>query len=370
MHVCLSRTDFLAALGRVKPLANKFGLVQLAAAADGTLTLTTADATRHLQDHTPATVTEPGTASARAALLFDLVRLAEGADVILRLAPPALIVECGRARHELAQRSGEPDLPPLPVLPSDAATFTVEDSALRGLLAQTAAAVSTDPVRHILCGVSVRLGAGQLEVAGCDGRRLSVGTCACPVPGTLSFILPSPTVRDLLRFLGTDCGAPAALQVAVQDRRIRFRLGTLTLVSALIEGEYPDYRRIIPEAEAVASLSRVELVSALEALALVADAVTLEFGASQLVLRSHGSRGTERLGTATATLPVAAQRVVTGTYSVQLLRETLAAAPAENIEFCQNPSGTALLRGAPDWCGVVSALTPQRPPSAAAATNP
>ena len=99
-----------------------------------------------------------------------------------------------------------------------------------------------------------------------------------------------------------------------------------------------------------------------------ADAVVLEFGRSSLVLRSHGGRGTERLGETTETLLVAASKTAKGTYSVQLLRETLAAAPAESVAFSQSDSGTAVLRVAgsdtnPTWIGVVSDLTLGKPKS-------
>ena len=367
MNLSLSRSEFLAALGRVKPLANKFGLVQFTAADDGTLTLTTAGDTRHLQDRTPATVAEPGTASTRAALLFDLVRLAEGADVSLRLEPKALVVECGRAKHELALRAEAEHFPPLPTLGADATTFTVEDTAFRALLEQTSSALSTDPVRQILCGTSLRLADGTLEAAGCDGRRLLVANCLCPEGGKVEFILPAAAGRDLLRFLGTEAGEPAALRIGVEEGHAQFRLGTMVLSTGLIQGTYPNYRGIIPpDPTAIASLPRVDVVRALETIALVADAVTLEFGRSSLVLRSHGGRGTERLGETTETLLVSASKTAKGTYSVQLLRETLAAAPAESVAFSQSDNGTAVLRVAgsdtnPTWIGVVSDLTLGKP---------
>ena len=369
MNITLARSEFLAALGRVKPLANKFGLVQFTAADDGTLTLTTAGDTRHLQDRTPATVAEPGTASARAALLFDLVRLAEGADVNLRLEAKALVVECGRARHELALRAEAETFPPFPTLGADASTFQVEDTAFRALLEQTSSALSTDPVRQLLTGTSLRLADGLLEAAGCDGRRLLVANCGCPEGGTVEFILPAAAGRDLLRFLGTEAGEPAALQIGVADGHAQFRLGTMALATGLIQGAYPNYRGIIPpDPQAIASLPRVDVVRALETIGLVADAVVLEFGRSSLVLRSHGGRGTERLGETTETLLVAASKTAKGTYSVQLLRETLAAAPAESVAFSQSDSGTAVLRVAgsdtnPTWIGVVSDLTLGKPKS-------
>ena len=369
MNITFSRSDFLAALGRVKPLANKFGLVQFTAEADGTVTLTTAGDTRHLQDRAPATVAEPGTASARAALLFDLVRLAEGADVSLRLEPKALVVECGRARHELALRAEAETFPPFPTLGADATTFSLEDTALRALLEQTSSALSTDPVRYVLCGTSLRLADGVLEAAGCDGRRLLVANCPCPERGKVEFVLPAAAGRDLLRFLGAAAGEPAAVSIGVEDGHAQFRLGTLSLATGLLQGAYPNYRAIIPpDPTPIASLPRVDVVRALETIGLVADAVTLEFGRSSLVLRSHGGRGTERLGDATETLLVAATKTVKGTYSVQLLRETLAAAPAESVAFSASDSGTAVLRVAgndtdPTWIGVVSDLTLGKPKS-------
>ena len=170
-----------------------------------------------------------------------------------------------------------------------------------------------------------------------------------------------------LRFLGTAAGEPAALHIGVREGQAQFRLGTLALATSLIEGSYPNYRAIIPTVhDALASLPRIDVVRALETISLVADAVTLEFSPSQLVLRSHGGRGTERLGEATETLLVAASQTAKGTYSVQLLRETLAAAPAESVAFSQSDNGTAVLRVAgsdtnPTWIGVVSDLTLGKP---------
>ena len=379
MKLTISRTEFLTALAAVKPVARASSLpilsnlllVASTKPGAGSVALTATDTDIHLRVNREATVVKEGKTTVRADLLFDIVRMAEGADVKLELQKNNLLVECGAARHCLTTIAPE-DFPPFPRIqakdgqngpPGSGVTeLALEDSLFRTMLAETSFAASTEEERFILCGCLVKFDGGQLHVVACDGRRIAVSSVDSPVTtAAQSLILPVKAVRELMRLLGSDTDKPRRLSVTAGTNLVQFSLGAAhtgtTLVSKLIEGNYPAYAKIMPPEQAIANLPRADLQRAIERIALVADEVTLEFTGSTLHLRSHGKRGQDMIGEASDSLHISAsvQAPLESTFSTRFLRDTLSAIADDTLEFHLAPGRPCLFKAPTrDWRAVIA----------------
>ena len=144
-----------------------------------------------------------------------------------------------------------------PALPTfaDQHNFTLAQGDLSGLLKKVAYAQSTDENRYILNGVFFNFGEGKLSLVATDGRRLATAEKAMTIGEEEggSLILPAKTVSELQRLLG-DAGEVA---ISFNDRQVSFvtqitkndtgLVDNIRLVSKVVEGNYPNYRQVIPK---------------------------------------------------------------------------------------------------------------------------
>jgi len=366
MKLTVNRSGLLAALAAVKPVAGRGTLPILSnlllVGKGNDLNLTATDLDVHLRVKIEAAVSKEGKTTVRAGLLFDIVRMADSPEVRLELKGNSLTVECGQAKHNLATIDPT-DFPPFPrVKAAEGKTVTelaLDDSIFRTLLAETAFAASTEEQRFVLCGNLIKLDGAEIHVVACDGRRIAASSIASPVKDRADLLLPVKTVRELLRLLPSDTDKPNRLQLAIGENQVQFVFGEITILSKLIEGAYPDWNRIIPPDNNIATLPRAELLRSVERIALVADDIHMEFTGSALYLKSHGKRGNELVGDATDCLLIASN-VKPGVpaecvFSTRYLRDALAATADDSLEFHLAPTRLCLLKAPTrDWRAVIA----------------
>jgi DNA polymerase-3 subunit beta len=366
MKLSITKKDLLAALAVVKPVARgTLPIVSnvLLVANEKSVTLTATDLATFIRARADAIVSDKGDVAVPAALLHDIARTAEGDQVSLETDKPGnLHITAGASKFKLATVKTD-DFPPFPRV-KDPVEFNLEDSLFRSLLAATAFAASDDAKRLVLGGALLRLN-GELNVAACDGRRLALITAEAPARNKLDRILPSPAVKELLRLLGADTDKPVRCSVALGVNNAQFDFGDVTVLTKLIEGQYPDYTKIMPPAGSpVATLDRELFLAGVDRCALMADKVTLTFTKSALTIASDGKKDKEVIGDASSRLLVPASREVTATLSARFLREALAATAEPSIEFHYDPRGIVLLKtlgtAGCQWNAVISCLNEKK----------
>lgn len=377
MKLTLPRKDLLTALNAVKPVAGGALPILnqlLIVAHEKSVTCTATNLDLHIRIKTDADVAEEGKATCRAALLTDIVKMADAPDVTITLKGRNLKIECGAAIHEVTTLDPEefPPFPrvsapkpktqdPKPKTPDQTPIeFAIEDATFRTMLAETVFACSTDESRHVLNGCFVELGEGKLTVAGCNGFQLALSTCEIPQPQTpdakpQTLIIPAATVRELLRLLSGDPEKPHRLNVTTGANLAQFQFGELTIVSKLIEGNYPNFRAIMPADHATANLPRAELLRSIGRIALVADQVRLTFTTNTLAITSEGKRGTEFIGEASDNLLLPANHAAEALFSTRYLLDLLTAVPDQDLEVHINPKGASLFKTTGrNWRAVLS----------------
>lgn len=177
-------------------------------------------------------------------------------DLINALPPERVDMELVERTQTLNLRAGRSEsnvkgidaqeFPIVPV-PDDGSGIMVEPDVLRTAIEQVAFAAATDESRPILTGVLARFDDVQLTLAAADGFRLSVRTVALPrsVADPFSIIIPARALTELARISG-DQKDPVQVTVTPTRNQVMFQLTDIVLVSQLIDGNFPDYRQIIP----------------------------------------------------------------------------------------------------------------------------
>ena len=148
--------------------------------------------------------------------------------------------------------------------------FEFSQSELMEMINQTIFAVSDDETRYFMNGVFLENSDGQLVMVATDGRRLSYinHTSTSAIPEFSGVIVP-PKILNLIRKLASGEGN---VQLAVAEKNVFVQFDNQRISSALIEGQFPNYRRVIPDEQQYRVLvRRDELLEALKRVSLLVE---------------------------------------------------------------------------------------------------
>lgn len=258
MKINVERGAFLKALNHIQSVVERRNTIPILSnvmidAAKGQLKLTATDLDIEIVESLPADILRNGAATAPAHMLYDIVRkMPDGSQVQVELLTSEggrLSVSAGSVRFELACLPKE-DFPQMSAgaLPH---RFRIETGDLKRLVDKTRFAISTEETRFYLNGIYLHAAkegkTHVLRAAATDGHRLARVELDLPegagdMPGV---IVPRKTVTELRRLLDD---ADGAIEIALSDTKIQFKLDNIELTSKLIDGTFPDYQRVIPAA--------------------------------------------------------------------------------------------------------------------------
>ncbi|MGD2105308.1 MAG: DNA polymerase III subunit beta [Anaerolineae bacterium] len=195
-----------------------------------------------------AKVEEDGATTVPARTIIDLINALPPGQVDLELVVRTQTLNLRAARSEANIKGIDAQEFPIVTSPQEGATgIPVEPDVLRTAVEQVAFAAATDESRPILTGVLARFDNNQLTLAAADGFRLSVRTVDLPdaISDPFSIIIPAQALTELRRISGHQ-EDPIAIHVTPERNQVIFELTDVVLVSQLIDGNFPDYRQIIP----------------------------------------------------------------------------------------------------------------------------
>jgi DNA polymerase-3 subunit beta len=173
-----------------------------------------------------------------------------------------------KVRFQLRTISSEkfPELPEV----ADESFFSVPSKDFKQMISQTIFAVSDDETRYFMNGVFIEKSEAGLVLVATDGRRLSYAKKVFDthIPDFKGIIVP-PKVLSLILKRAPEEGL---IEIAVTEKSIFFRFGSYKISSVLIEGQFPNYRKVIPESQKnKITLKRVDLLDALKRVAIFVE---------------------------------------------------------------------------------------------------
>jgi DNA polymerase-3 subunit beta len=220
-----------------------------------------------------------------------------------------------------------------PVMPAieGGTTWTVSGPLLKKALQQVLMAASNDESRPVLTGVYFHTVDGMLFMAATDSYRLAEKRLVA-VKNDVQLLIPATALHDVLRIINDFSGD---ITVVHDDQQVQFRAGDVELVARLIEGNYPDYRKLVPASFATtATLARTELVNITKVSSLFAResagsiVVSVDEPSESIWIHAVASQ----LGENNATLKVDAKGSGSITLNSRYLLDALQAMDAKNIQ--------------------------------------
>ena len=240
--------------------------------ADGdTLTATATDTTATIRDSVPASVSEPGSVLVDAKTLVSVAKGLTGDSVAISVSRGRLLVSASGASFRLPLVDVD-DYPPVKIEDSDGAT--VSGAAMSAAFEAINHAISQDDNRYGLNGAHVEQTPTGVRVVATDGARLCYSEIATEgeINPPKSRLLPRRAVADMRRLASTAAGAWVW---AMSDGLATFRTGALSYSVRLIDGEFPDYRQVIPDRfDRVIQVAPDALKGSLRRAGIVADGQT------------------------------------------------------------------------------------------------
>ncbi len=150
------------------------------------------------------------------------------------------------------------EFPELPVIDeAKAVVYRIAANDFKQAISQTIITASNDSTRPVLTGVFWHTFEGALYLAATDGYRLSERRLM-EVNNDIQAIIPVSTLQEVLRTM-TD--STEEIEVLFDETQVRFRLDSSEITSRLIDGNFPDYRQLIPGSTSTISIiSKTELL--------------------------------------------------------------------------------------------------------------
>ncbi|MDP2927924.1 MAG: DNA polymerase III subunit beta [Candidatus Omnitrophota bacterium] len=178
------------------------------------------------------------------------------------------------------------EFPKLPEF-KDQKVIKIDQGVFKQMLSLTAFAVSLDETRYVLNGILFKISKNLLTLVSTDGKRLAVAERKLTIESDveISMIVPLKTIQELNRNLKDE----GELSLVVSSNQALFDLGSVGIVSRLIEGEFPDYKQVVPApSENKMKVVRSQFLLAVKRAALLAtpdyQAVKLEVFKNKLVI--------------------------------------------------------------------------------------
>ena len=271
--------------------------------ADGNeIHLTTTDLDVGVRGSCEAQVDKEGATTLPARRLFNIVRELPSSEIQFDVdGKNAASIRSGQSFFKILGLPEE-EFPPLPKF-EDAKVVTIRQKDLRDGLRKTSYAISTDETRYVLNGILFSFKDNKLTLVATDGRRLAMVEIELEFPRSheADIIIPTKAVTELQRLLTDDGDA----KVSMGNGQIAFDLNKTLLVSKLIEGNYPNYRQVIPaEAKERVKLERETFLNSLRRVSLLAsdksNSIKLNFSKNNIDITAN----TPEVGEAKESLPV------------------------------------------------------------------
>ncbi len=191
----------------------------------------------------PATNTEPGKIAVPGKILNDLVSTLNPGDLRLEVIDGVGSLSSGK----FAAKINTAPVDDYPVIPSESgeARVSIPAKILSLAINRVEFAAALDESRPILAGVLFDLNEKGLELVATDGYRLSYAKFEREFKTPIKIVVPAKTLQEVSKI--APIGDEIGIWLSENDKQVVFRTGNVKIVSRIIEGEYPNWRKIVPD---------------------------------------------------------------------------------------------------------------------------
>lgn len=366
--IITDKKTLLDSLNRVQGVVEKKNTLQILSniylnAANDSLIIKATDLEVSIETSIPVKVLEPGKATISAKSFYEIIRELPEKEIQIQSKDNHWIgINCGKSSFNIMGLSPE-DFPSLPVF-SNKNIQKARVDVLRNMIDHTIYAVSTDETRYNFNGVYLEPGEkGKFRMVATDGHRLAFYEDVLfegnPQTFSKGVIIPKKGIQEVRKIIEN---SGPTIDFAAEGNHLLVKAGTTFLSIRMIEGQFPDYRQVIPRNNnKILELDRSAFLNSLRRVSLLANekskGVKLIVTADKMEISSNNPD----LGEASDHIEVSykGDHVETG-FNARYLQEALAVIPEEVVHFELNDRMSPGLIRVPGKEQYLSVLMPMR----------
>ncbi|GHT91095.1 DNA polymerase III subunit beta [Alphaproteobacteria bacterium] len=276
MRAKVAKKDMLPAVMRTVSVADRKSVVPILSHVllefnESGLHLKATDLDHSIMEFVPAEADTFGCVAVPAVTLNDIVRKSPDNSVLefsLIDKGQKLLVTAGKSKFELSILDCS-DFPEIATIKSTC-DFTLKSSDLSRLVSRTKFSISPEENRHNLSGIFFHKEESKLKAVSTDGHRLSLSQMDVDVKETLQGVIISrKTVFEVKKLLDTFTGD---VSMTFSANQVQFVMGDVIFISKLVEGNFPEYKRVIPETSVEFFLvNRAGFLEIIDRIAVISD---------------------------------------------------------------------------------------------------
>ena len=259
MKLQVTQENLSKALSSVSKVANTRGTLPILSnvvlkTIDGRLSIAATNLEIAITHYIGAKIKETGSITVPARLMQDFINSLPSGIIDLSLEDSKLHISTDKYKSTVNGMSAE-DYPVTPDI-TNGKSWTISAKLLKQSLQQVVVSASSDESRPVLTGVYWHTFEGFLYIVATDSYRLAEKKLIA-TKDEIDLLLPVSAMQDLLRIIGDEEGD---ITVTHDDQQVLFKVGDIELITRLIDGKYPDYRKLIPKSfSSDATLKKADL---------------------------------------------------------------------------------------------------------------
>lgn len=303
---------------------------------------------------------EPGIAALPARKLFDICKaLPEDSELEIQAHSDKAILKSGKSRFSLACFPAEEF--PVQEVGKLQSSFHLPLEVLRDLIIRTAFAMANQDVRYYLNGLMLEVDKNHLRAVATDGHRLAyceLETDLGDLPSQ-QVIIPRKGVQELQKIMADEEGQ---ISIELGTNHLHINTAKYEFTSKLIDGRFPDYRRVMPEsAKNHMIIQRTRFKEALQRAAILSNekyrGIRLHMTKNKLMLQAHNSEQEE----AEEELAVSykGDSIDIG-FNVQYLLDVTNVLGSDKIDLALNDANSSVLLQDPEYLSACYVIMPMR----------
>ncbi|MCX5687726.1 MAG: DNA polymerase III subunit beta [Candidatus Omnitrophica bacterium] len=188
-------------------------------------------------------IEEEGAITVPAKRFSDIIKELPDEDIsISTMKNNAMVIKCSKCFFKIIGLPKE-EFPKLPEF-KDEPSVVIKQSVLKSMINMTHFSMSHDDTRYVLNGSLFLFKGKKLTIVTTDGKRLSLVKKDIEKDGlNKAIIIPSKTIYELNRILGDE----GDIKIVFSENQVKFDLKNITIISRLIEGDFPNYEQVVPK---------------------------------------------------------------------------------------------------------------------------
>jgi len=237
-------------------------------AENDSLIIKATDLKVNFETRVPVTVLEPGPATVFGDKFFGILGSVPEGEMEFEYNDNKVKIKTSVKKANFQLKSMASDkYPEFPVSSVD--YFDIPIKHFKDMVNQTVFAVSDDETRYFMNGVYMEKADDKVIMVATDGRRLAYAEKEENSVADFSGVIIPPKILNVIVKKSGDEGL---LAISVTDKIVFFRFGSYNLSSVLLEGQFPNYRKVIPEKQTSSLIvNRVEMLEALRRVSLLVE---------------------------------------------------------------------------------------------------